>query len=342
MNAGLFTNLQEFVESEFLYRELGLTFEYIPDHSISNVKNVKGIVTEDLSKWNSVLSNAAKSSIVVFLTGNEFYKKEIFEQLNLYQSISVAFVQYLPDKSPKIPFKFLLHELIQDPPLLWKIQFWRTLRRALRTFLHLRGLSLKVQTHLLPLGYTNRFIGELALAGLIAEGESLLLDSRVRIETRNESIFFTGQKGSWLRRRLIDKFQSEKEARIKTYDGWGGGEKAKSTEYTNSLLIHKYCLCPPGNLCNDTPRYYEAVSLGSLPILSRVSLQDWNDFGHWPAMYCGRFQNETSYAIYKKVTKMSIGERDDLLSGVISFEIEKIKKLRELIWMALYDSQKGM
>lgn len=334
---GLFTNLQNFVESEFLRREIGLKFNYVRESEISKHIRARAILTDNISKWEEVLLSSPHSSITVFLIGNEFYQREILRQLDRFESISVAFVQYLPEKQPKVPFKFILKNLCKDPLMLREVQFWRMLKSALGVYNNLKTLNLKTKTHLLPLGYTNRYVDELKKANLASSSGSLLENAMTYTTKKRSktSIIFIGQKGSWLRRRLVDGFRLVKGAKMVTYDGWGGGQKSSSTSYVQSLLAHKYCLCPPGNLCNDTPRYYEAICLGSLPILSHVSIQDWCDFGHWPTVWDETLNNATSYEIYSHLETLTDVDFRKILEGVIHYELSKIKKLRELVSLSI-------
>ncbi len=309
---------------------------------MSNESYVRAILTEDILKWEKVLANFPRRSIAIFLVGNEFYSTEIFEELDRFESISVAFVQYLPDAKAKVPIKFICRTLIETPSICKEISFWRTLKTAFKTYLRMKKLKLKTETYLLPLGYTNRFISELNLLIGMTKGESIL-EGSIRVngqKIRESSIFFMGQRGSWLRRKIVNDFRVEKEAKIFDYAGWGGGKESNSTKYIQLLSSQKYCLCPPGNLANDTPRYYEAISLGSLPILSRLSIQDWNDYDHWPKSLGSPYSHATIHEIYTRLEGLTDTEFSEALSRIISYEKDKIRKLRYLIWSYLGHSDK--
>lgn len=120
----------------------------------------------------------------------------------------------------------------------------------------------------------------------------------------------------------------------------GGGQKANSTNYVQALTNFRYCLCPPGNLSNETPRYYEAICLGSLPVLSRVSIQDWNDFDYWPALQNIAFSGATSHQVYTRLKQLDQAEFIKILEEIMSSERIKIIQLRELIWFHLNHSKK--
>ncbi len=329
------------MESEWLEREFNLTFEFTKPLELSNESYVRAILTEDVLKWERVLANSPRRSIALFLVGNEFYNTEIFKKLDLFESISVAFVQYLPNVKPKFPIRFIFWTLIKKPSFCKEFSFWRTLKTALETYLRMKKLKLKTKTYLLPLGYTNRFIDELSLLIGMAKGGSVLEGSPIVKEQKNResSIFFMGQRGSWLRRKILNDFRVEKEAKIFDYAGWGGGKKSNSTAYIQLLLTQKYCLCPPGNLANDTPRYYEAISLGSLPILSRVSIQDWIDYDHWPKVLGCSYSHATIRDIHTKLEDLTNTEFNEALTRILSHERDKIRKLRELIWLYLGRSE---
>jgi len=330
------------VESEWLERELNLTFEFTDPLEVSNESYVRAILTEDILKWENVLANFPRRSIAIFLVGNEFYNTEIFKELDRFESISVAFVQYLPNAKSKFPIKFIYWTLIKTPSICRESSFWKTLKTAFETYLRMKKLKLKTKTYLLPLGYTNRFIDELSLLIGMTKGVSVLEGSpKVNGQKiRESSIFFMGQRGSWLRRKIVNDFRIEKEAKIFDYGGWGGGKKSNSTAYIQLLLTQKYCLCPPGNLANDTPRYYEAISLGSLPLLTRVSIQDWSDYDHWPKFLGCSNSHATIHEIYTRLEELTDAEFNAALSRIISYERDKIRKLRELIWLYLGRSEK--
>lgn len=339
--SGFMTNLQDYVESEWLKREFGLEFEFVNPSNLDSKINVRAIFTEDLRKWEKVLLSAPPSSVVVFLSGNEYYESAKFEQLDFFDSISAAFVQYLPNTKPRVPFKLILNTIIHDYRMLKDIDFWRTLKRALIVFNKIKKLNLKKKTYSLPLGYTTRFVRELKQMNLVGDNESILGKTNWLIaqEEKLNSVCFVGQKGSWVRRKIVESFKDTPKANLEVYDGWGGGKNSQSVEYSISLLRHKYCLCPPGNLSNDTPRYYESICLGSLPLLSRVSIQDWNDYGQWPKISTEVNSEDTPLEIYRQLNGLSDSGFRLLMENIQEYEKEKISQLRETIWQTLNQIQ---
>jgi hypothetical protein len=98
-------------------------------------------------------------------------------------------------------------------------------------------------------------------------------------------------------------------------DGRGEGNSAL-TEYSDLLSRCKFVLCPPGNFSNESFRYYEAIVLGSIPIVSSATIQDFTNFDYWPNRYSKRLKNASHYYTISEMLKLNERERAELAINI--------------------------
>ena len=330
------TEKTDFIESEFFRRELGIVFQTRNPEEISEKDEIHAILTSDLNLWQQTLRYRKPKSLAIFLTGNENYHAKTFALLDEFPCIKFAFVQYLAESQPRIPFKYLLSVFLSEKKIIFRRELWGALRRARSVQRGIKGLKLITPTKFLPLGYTNRFVDEFKLKIELKPNESLLgrMGSGFDID-RICSVVFMGQRGSWYRRRLINYFTKLPESRIMSYAGWGGNSKSESSTYIDLLLKSHLVLCPPGNLSNETPRYYEAMALGKIPIISSVSVQDWNDFSYWTTKYGRKFKDKSPQGVYQTLSQYSSTKMEIISQEIFKYEKSKLEELRSAIDYAL-------
>jgi hypothetical protein len=330
------TNLEKFSESEFLRRELKLNFKRVVPGDVDVQSGVKAILTDDVSLWRSLLLRLPPKSVVLFLIGNEYYNLRIFRTIDEYSCIKKVFAQYLTDHYPKLPLTLILKTILSDPEILFLKPFYSSAARAFRVARRLKHIGLSTPTKLLPLGYTDRFVGELTQMVDIDPFESLIGNAKLRFKREQKhSIVFRGQLGSWYRRRVINSFQSQPKALISPYKGWGGSGVSVNSSYIELMLSSPFSLCPPGNLCNETPRYLESVALYRVPIVSAKSIQDWNNYKHWVDGISKDYRHSPHMTIFKKLSRLSDIDLRALSLDINEYEKKRLQKLKSEIDSAL-------
>ena len=323
--------------SEFYSRELNLTVLPFDPRRDGYAKHEVLIYVDygRIDDWINFLHERDNGSVSIFFVGNEYYFRKKFEVLNSFPSIKQGYIQYLPPITA-VPLVQLLRELKQDLGIVFARPFFGTLFRAMIRFKDLKQLELNFPHTQLPLGYTNRFFKELSNLGLIKDETNSLYgeDFEKYIYSsidrhQNSGISFFGQKGTWLRRRLVQSFSKEKNMSIRTYGSWGGVAESSRTDYVEEMLNSRYVLCPPGNVSNESFRYYEAIAVGALPIVGETSIQDWVTFDYWPRHF--GFKHQTAKDLWKKLKLLKYEEFVDLSKEVRRLEKKKLAAISELL-----------
>ena len=272
------------VEMEWLDRELDIRLESTnPSTQKIPTDSPILILTSRIRNWDSFLKKSPNKSIVLIFCGNEHYMPKHFNNLNNYESLKHVFVQYLkPDALRGYPIWNHLDLLKNRPKSLFERAHFSTLKRALFSSISMQRLRIQPKMDFFPLGYTNRFVGELKLKIPSVKGGSILSQD-FRLHRRNDiGIGFYGQHGTWYRRAIIEIMEKLTKIEKTTYGGYGGALPVDKSSYVEFLLRSKTIVCPPGNQSNETPRYYECIALGTLPIVTRGNIQDFSQYDYFP------------------------------------------------------------
>lgn len=275
------TNLSE---REFFARELKIIFKDVK--TLPNIaRNNYLIVGTDPHLWSDFLATCPDNSVTFFLLGNETYDSFKLLYFNDFKSIKRVFLHNSPRKNSIVGFNGTLGSLFDIPNAATKSYFYRTWKNAADFAIRTRRVQLKLKFPYFsfPQGYSNRFVHELTLKGLVKQGELRSLFSIMELinEPISEQICFLGQKGSWYRKQLLKSLSRRERCLICLTDEWGGFKQGASTAYVNLMIDSRASLCPPGNLTNETFRYLEALILGRLPITPPYSFQDHHYGGYW-------------------------------------------------------------
>ena len=92
----------------------------------------------------------------------------------------------------------------------------------------------------------------------------------------------------------------------------GGQRNSVLREYSEFLSKCEFVICPPGNFSNECRRYYEAFVLGSIPIVTSATIQDFTNFDYWPNRHSKGLKNATRRSIFLEILKLSEKERTAL------------------------------
>ncbi|CAN2171044.1 hypothetical protein MCEORE3_00051 [Candidatus Nanopelagicaceae bacterium] len=289
----LMPNLPEyFEENEFLLRELDIKGKKINHDENAPLPRNSVLYCNNLEHWQKRLMLSEASTITVIIATNEYYKSEKWLEVNRITSIKCAFIQYLPSNR-RTKFGSIIKFITHNPKYLSKKVFWQTSRDASRTYLEMRRMKFCIPVFGFPLGYSDRFVIELKNLGLMP-GETISLYEK-EIYDKNlvrHSVSFIGQKGRWYRRLMVEYFERIAGASTSMYGSFGGfTHLPQTTDYVSSILSSKFVVCPPGNVSSQSFRYYEAIALGAVPIVTEVSLQDWNTHEYWPRDTSWKYSN---------------------------------------------------
>ncbi len=310
----LMPNLPEyFEENEFLLRELDIKGKKINHDENAPLPRNSVIYCNNLEHWQKRLMLSEASTITVIIATNEYYKSEKWLEVNRIKSIKCAFIQYLPSNR-RTKFGSIIKFIIHNPNFLSKKVFWQTSRNASRTYLEMRRMKFRIPVFGFPLGYSDRFVIELKNLGLMP-GETISLYEK-EIYDKNlvrNSVSFIGQKGRWYRRLMVEYFERIAGARTSKYGSFGGfTHLPQTTDYASSILSSKFVVCPPGNVSSQSFRYYEAIALGAVPIVTEVSLQDWNTHEYWPRDTSWKYCNFMD--VWKSLKELDGQDLDSLIS----------------------------
>jgi hypothetical protein len=327
----LLPDLPEYSEEyEFLLRELDLTGTKI-NHEEENPLPVNSLLyCNNLSHWEKRLSLSEKSSVSVIIATNEYYKKDKWLAVNKFESIKCAFIQYLPNSQrtrfgSTIKFIFLNVHFLRDKA------FWQTIKSAFQTHIEMRSLRFEIPVFSFPLGYTDRFVTELKNLLLLPENSnSLFADGFYENSSRKSDVSFVGQKGRWYRRLMVDYFEEKAGARTNKYGSFGGfTDLPETTNYAKSILASRFVVCPPGNVSSQSFRYYEAIALGAIPIVTEVSIQDWNTHNYWPKHVAWKSANFID--IWLSLKKMNSEALDELIVSLRASVLEQLQTSKNLL-----------
>lgn len=327
----LMPDLPEYFEKcEFFFRELGLIGEKINHEEESPLPINSLLYCNNLSHWEKRLSLSEYSSVSVIIATNEYYKKDKWMSLNKFESIKCAFIQYLPN-SQRTRFGSTIKFVFQNLQFLRDKAFWGTIRSASWTYKDMRSLKVRVPIFNFPLGYTDRFVKELKNLGLLPENSnSLFADKIYETNSRKVDVSFVGQKGRWYRRLMVDYFEKEAGARTNKYGSFGGfTDLPETTNYAKSILASRFVVCPPGNVSSQSFRYYEAIALGAIPIVTEVSIQDWNTHNYWPKNVA--WKNDNFIDIWLSLKKMNSEALDELRINLRTSILEQLQTTKNLM-----------
>ncbi len=279
----LLPDMPEYQEkSEFLRRELRLVGKKVNHLENSSIPRSSVIYCNDINHWESRLLLSEPKSIIAIVACNEYYDKQTFEKVNNFPSLKSAFLEYLPAQNhPRLMSLALF--VLKNPLAMFKRRFWGTLRIGFNNWKDCKNLNFLIPVFEFPLGYSERFVGELERLGSISDSESSLfdLDSPIRFENRKLLSFF-GQRGTWYRRYMIEYFQ-RRYGGFETYSGFGGNPgEYQGSSYARELFSAKFILNPPGNRSSLCARYFETIICGGIPVITEISIQCWINHNYWP------------------------------------------------------------
>lgn len=326
-----------FEENEFFRRELNLSAKKINHEDNLPLPKNSLLYCNSLSHWKKRLLLSEESSLSVIIATNEYYKKDNWLDVNNYESIKCAFLQYLP-QNQRTKFGSILKFIFSSPHVLRKRAFWGTLKSSSENYFEMRSLKFNVPVLSFPLGYTDRFAKELKKLQLLpANSQSLYSQKIYDNSSRGTGVSFEGQKGRWYRRLMVEYFEKNAAARTNKYGSFGGfTDLPETTNYVESILASRFVVCPPGNVSSQSFRYYESIALGAIPIVTEASIQDWNTHNYWPQNI--KWKSANFVDIWRSLQKLDSESIDDLGSKLRYYVAEQLRTTKQLLRTSVEDS----
>lgn len=327
----LMPNLPEyFEENEFFLRELNIKGKKINHDEETPLPRNSVLYCNDLGHWRKRLMLSEASTVTVIIATNEYYKSKKWLEVNRIKSIKCAFIQYLPSNQ-RTKFRSIIKFVLHNPNFLSQKVFWQTTKNASRTYLEMRRMKFRTPVFGFPLGYSDRFAIELKNLGLLPDETFSLFEKEIYTKNRSRDLVsFIGQKGRWYRRLMVDYFERIAGASTFKYGSFGGfTHLPETTDYAFSILRSKFVVCPPGNVSSQSFRYYEAIALGAIPIVTEVSLQDWNTHEYWPRNTS--WKNSNYMDVWKSLKKLDGKELDSLIFELRLKIFEQFSNTRALL-----------
>jgi hypothetical protein len=277
---------KNFVESEFLQRELAINWVCMNEEQLKNIimnahktgRRSLVIVSNPL-KYLNLFSNLPNDCICLLLLSDEGYSRNS-RKLAIGSKSVVKVIRNYSITSAKV--KIILNELIRLCSAINKLNgkyrhlVNAVLRGWLSTYRMLLWRKSKVDISILPLGYTNKFAKEYAKTFKLTSRQSLFKFAVENIPSGHKNgVTFRGTRGQIQRQIDIDLRSIDNQFDLHLLPGpWSGIQEAASNSenYLQSLLSNRYTLAPPGFVNNESFRYYEALLCGSMPIEDAVAI----------------------------------------------------------------------
>jgi len=316
-------------EREFFRRELGLNM--LPFVNLNDTFGGSRIAfaCTDPRMWATELEMLPKESIIFFLLGNERYDEANLKYLNNFKSLKHVFIHNPPRRCREVGLFSVLGQLSDLPRTLLEPQFYRAWKNAFDFARRSRRIELYYSHSPFPQGYSNRYVFELGLLNLAQEGDNTSLTTLAKLQRNsipNSGIGFMGQKGSWQRSKLIEKFLSMNEFNVLVTDGWGGLSQGLSTSYAENILENRATLHLPGNISNQSCRYLEVLLLGRLPITPPYTFQDHHYSDYWTERLAG-----VKKWSYKLISEFVLDISDIEYQQILTQELERVMEELELL-----------
>jgi hypothetical protein len=335
----IYTNNKYLTEEQFLHREFKLqtmNTDNLVDDCWADIKlygNCLIATPNPLALVNDI-SCMPKSSVVIFLLGNETYIPELFNCLNNCAAVKWAFIYNLPTEMYfKTSLLTFLGDIIDSG-----LKDVLGSEGSLRDFLISRSLRKKLMRidinyphSRFPQGYSNNFVYQLHKLNIIDHQESVL-DSKSLNAIRagnNRTIFlnFIGQLTNRRRKKTLEIASNFSGAFIKIVAGFGG------TNYTDNLYVEtqlnsRFCLVPPGFFNNQNHRYLESLTLGVLPLILYHNSLDPSENQNWTKKL-NFIQAHSVKWLIKFALKITEKERQVIIEAELSKETIEIARVRD-------------
>jgi len=276
----------QFVEQEFLYRELGIKWQFLNESEFeltireNSEKGKKSLViVSNAIKYLTIFRSLPEGSILLLLLSDEGYNSKSRKLSVESHSVSEVIRNYsiaparLSDAIKELYRLLSQVEMVRHKHTAIMVAFFRGCISTYRMFLW-RLARKKIE--ILPLGYTNNFAQAYSSYFGLGSNQSLFEFAVDNIPLNHfRGITFRGNIGQIQRQIDIDTAARKGNFDLKLISGaWAGAndDVKNACDYLQSLLTYKYTLCPPGFINNESFRYYEALLCGSKPIEDKVAI----------------------------------------------------------------------
>lgn len=316
----------------FYSREFNLKLTYVDPSIELELKHDDILYCHKPNVWRKALERSKEIAVSLLVADNEYYDSQIYREVQSLNCIKRVFLEYFPFHESRISINEIIKMIRQAPDVLIEKNGLGTFWKSYNKFRELRKIDFSIPLIPFPIGYTDRFVDELKNRQFeISTNSSVLnLQGIPSLSKRPMKVSYIGQRGSWTRRKILNKFKFDESAMIKTYSSFGGfPTNDGKTEYVDSLLDSRFVICPPGNRSNESFRYYESILLGAIPIATNRTLQDWFHFNSWTAT--NEFNSLDHNEIYRTLEQYSIQSLSSLQTKLKEDLKEQIAHLNSLL-----------
>ena len=322
-------------ETEFLRRELGINLKKVNPKTLKP-KNSTIIVSHNSEVWRSFLKKAKPNSIIFILLGNESYMGNLYMALNNLPSIKIALIYNSPRNNSLIGVKTCFGFVVDSPKSIFEPKFYRTWKNAFDFSRKTRKFSKKMnfKFRLFPQGYTNRFVFELKKAGLLPkEYKKSLIDFPFPSYDFSKPLClgFVGRESNWTRIKILNIYRNKPFFYKQVTNAWGGLEQGTKTDYVNTILQSKGFMNPPGNISNETHKYWEVLILNRLPICTANSFQDHHFTGYWSEKYLKGLKKWSNRKLSSYIIKLNSSKYEDYIQKAKNDLKRDTKLISELL-----------
>jgi hypothetical protein len=138
---------------------------------------------------------------------------------------------------------------------------------------------------------------------------------------------FVGQVQNPFRQECMDalKFWGTRYSFLQEVEMFGGNgaNGIEYQEYLDIMCQSRYVICPPGSMCVDSFRLYEAIACGAIPITNKRSPRDQEGLNYWDEVY-------PNHGI------LTVDNWKDIGSLIFDLENNHIKVDRDGLWYEQY------
>lgn len=266
--------------SEFLKREFNWNVVDFDLESGNWQEEKKVILAFDFTKIEEVLHMILKhieQQFILILLGNETQQMKLVKRLEKMERVVAIYSQYFPRPSILGGMRTCFIQLVESPKTFLNLNFFmicvRGAYRGLKSIAYANSTKVK---HF-PLGYSNRFVEELELRGIIYAENRSIMNLKIGLSSnyRKSQVVFKGQLTGQYRKIVAPYLMQKKLVKFELNQHWGRPDVLTNTSYVQSMIESKFVFCPPGHVSNDTFRRTEALICGALPIEIESSPQNW-------------------------------------------------------------------
>lgn len=348
-------------QQEFWAREFGAKVIEKDENFINVVRNlvsqkIRPVVQLDKDFTElAALATLPKNSIIGWFPSDEKFDLTYNAAIAQMESLNIVLRPYhLREFTLRNSIKSLVYSFSNAKMAKGFIDILRTVTWQFRGFgMQIRQHKIlqihkktKIKSINIPIGYTNVFA--LSLLRLVPnaheEQQSILKIEPSFFYQPQTEVCFVGQSGQIVRELAIRSLEKSELGYVLRRPSYGASNvidhsvAALGKEYVETLLGSQFVLCPPGNISGQSFRYFEAITLGRIPLVMNHVTSDPNFRSGY---LCGEILPSTgSWAkLLKASQKIDRTDISELIQKNDANLKNEILRLKELLLAAVNEFQ---